>query len=85
MTILPESIVVASEEAFSLMVPEGELVEAISFDHVPDNFPNESLRGLHLRSATVTAHKMGAVRVMYHHAQNPKSTVKLVRGGNDGH
>ncbi len=81
MTILPESIVVASEEAFSFMVPEADLLEAIAFSVVPEDFPNESLRGLQLRSVMVTARKMNAVRVMFRHDPNPKSSVKLIRGG----
>lgn len=38
MTILPNSVVVASDEAFSFIVPVAELAEAILMKQVPDDF-----------------------------------------------
>ncbi len=85
MTIFPNSIVVANEEAFSLIVPATDLEEAITFRVVPDDCEVESLRGLKLESATVTAHKtingVKALRIMYRHVPNPNSSVKRLRGG----
>ncbi len=79
MTIIPDSIVVANDEFFSFIVPNSDLLEALELRVVPDDFPNESLRGLAPLSATVSAKKgPDHVRVMFRHAPNPKSTVKRV-------
>lgn len=77
MTILPDSIVVASEECFSFMLPAADLSEVLLWNVVPDDFPDETLRGLSVVEARVTKRSPdnSAVRVMFRHPVNLNSKV----------
>ena len=77
MNIVPDSIVVASEEFFSFVVHEEELLDAIDMRVVPADFPVESLRGLKILEYRTTRKSKDYFRVMFRHAPNPKSPVKL--------
>ncbi len=80
MTIVPDSIVVASEEWFNFIVPVTEMLEAFEMKIVPEDFPNESLRGLAIIECGIAARKgSDFVRVKFRHAPNPKSTVLLIK------
>ncbi len=89
MTILPDSLVVASDEAFSFIVPEHELAEAMVLDEIPEfaeadnpqvKLVVDSLRGVKIKETRVSARKVvngkPCVRVMFIHNANQASTVK---------
>lgn len=70
MTIIPDSLVVASDEAFSFIVPYEDAQEALMMDTVPDNFMGndatgnpqvklvaDSLRGLKINEVRISARK----------------------------